>query len=100
MSNTPHVSVLLQEVLEAFAPLKLFTFFEGTVGAGGHAAALLKEHREVKRYIACDQDENALFLAKERLKDEKVVFIHDNFSSLKETLQELGVKQVDGFFLT
>lgn len=98
----PHVSVLLNESLEMFADCHIKTFYEGTLGAGGHAEAILKAHPEIELYIGCDRDLSAIEIAKERLKPwgDKVVFMHDNFANLEEHLKELGVKEVDGFFLT
>ena len=96
-----HIPVMLQESLEIFSTQKLFSFFDGTLGAGGFAKAILEAHPEIETYYGCDQDESALALAKENLKsfDGKVEFIHSNFSLVKEVLEERGVKQVDGFFL-
>lgn len=97
-----HIPVMLSESLEIFQGMKLSTFFDGTLGAGGFAKALLEAHPEIKTYYGCDQDENALALAKENLKEfeGKVEYIHSNFRDVQEALEERGVKQVDGFFLT
>ncbi len=96
-----HIPVMLQESLEIFSTQKLSSFFDGTLGAGGFAKAILEAHPEIETYYGCDQDESALTLAKENLKsfDGKVEFIHSNFSFVKEVLEERRVKQVDGFFL-
>ncbi|MCH9615032.1 MAG: Ribosomal RNA small subunit methyltransferase H [Chlamydiia bacterium] len=93
---------MLDECLELFRGQEIKVFYEGTLGAGGHAEAILREHPEIELYIGCDQDTSALALAKERLSEweDKVVFIHDNFSNLDKHLSELGVEKVDGFFLT
>ncbi len=100
-SKRPHISVMLDETLSFFGETKIKTFFEGTVGAGGHAQAILEAHPEIERYFACDQDLEALKIAKETLKPwkGKVEFIHGNFSHLDEYLRERGVEAVDGFFL-
>ena len=96
-----HIPVMLKESLEIFQGQKLSSFFDGTLGAGGFAKALLEAHPEIETYYGCDQDINALELAKENLKgfEGKVEFIHSNFSFVKEVLSERGVIQVDGFFL-
>lgn len=39
-SNTPHLPVLLCEVLRAFQPLPLRSFVDCTLGAGSHSAAV------------------------------------------------------------
>lgn len=91
-----HTPVLLQEVLEVFAPLSLCTFFEGTVGAGGHARALLEAHPELKTYWACDRDPEARRLAGEVLAPwkEKVRFLEGPFADLEGFI---GEDKVDGF---
>ena len=97
-----HIPVMLNESLEIFKDQKLKTFFDGTLGAGGFANAMLKAHPEIETYYGCDQDENALALAKENLKEfgRKVEFVHLNFSQLEEELKSRGIEQMDGFFLT
>ncbi len=100
--NRPHVPVLEKEFLAGFEGVELSIFFEGTVGAGGHAAALLEAHPEIKRYIGCDVDPDALAIARETLfpwKD-KVELIQGNFSQLESYLKKRKITQVDGFFLT
>lgn len=96
----PHVSVLLEESIALFDGVHLETFYEGTVGAGGHAEAILTAHPEIKTYIAVDQDEEALKIAKERLKPwkDKVVFIRDNFENVDKHLEQVGLTEVNGMF--
>lgn len=97
-----HIPVMLRESLEIFEGQELTTFFDGTLGAGGFAKALLEAHPEIETYYGCDQDESALKLAKSNLKDfeDKLELIHSNFSDLDEELKKRGVETVDGFFLT
>ncbi len=97
-----HVAVLLEESIRFFADQKIGVFFEGTVGAGGHAKAILTAHPEISRYIGCDLDPEALAIAKETLAPwkDKLELIHGNFADLDRYLQERGIQTVDGFFLT
>lgn len=37
--------MLLQEVLECFREVRLRTFVDGTLGAGGHAAAIASQNQ-------------------------------------------------------
>jgi 16S rRNA (cytosine1402-N4)-methyltransferase len=93
---------MLAEVLAGFKPVSINKFYEGTVGAGGHAKEILSQHPEIIKYFACDQDPNALELAKTNLTDfeNKLEWIHGNFSDLKDQLTERNELEVDGFFLT
>ncbi len=98
----PHISVMKNEVLESFKDVQLKVFFDGTLGAGGHAEAILEAHPEIEIYIGCDQDESAIEIAKARLTkfSDKMRYVHGNFSDLDKYIQSLGVEAVDGFFLT
>lgn len=81
----PHIPVLLEEILQLFAKPSLRRFVDGTVGAGGHAYAILSAHPEIEEYWAVDQDVDALAIARDRLAPfaSKVRFIHANFSETK-----------------
>jgi 16S rRNA (cytosine1402-N4)-methyltransferase len=96
-----HIPVLLKEVLEAFAPCKLDYFADGTLGAGGHAGALLKSHAEIKGYLGIDRDASALQLAGEQLSPyrEKLHLRHGNFFEIEAHLDAIGWKTVDGILL-
>lgn len=97
----PHVSVLLREVLEAFAGVQLEVFFDGTLGAGGHARALLEAHPEIVRYIGCDQDPRAQEEALSVLEPwaDKVEFVQGRFADLAKILKEKKIDLVDGFLI-
>jgi len=98
---THHTPVLLKEALQVFEGLKIEVFFEGTVGAGGHAEAILDAHPEIERYLACDRDPAALKIAKERLAPfgKKIEWIHGPFSELPQYLDERGISRIDGFLI-
>ena len=100
--SSPHISVMLTEFLSFFKGRDIKLFFEGTVGAGGHAKALLETHPEIKKYMGCDQDQEALLIAKKVLAPWKEkLFLHvSNFSDLDAILRKEGISYVDGFFLT
>jgi 16S rRNA (cytosine1402-N4)-methyltransferase len=81
-----HAPVLLDEVLDLFKDMNLVTFIDGTLGAGGHAFAILSAHPEIKQYIGFDRDPQAMALAKEKLEPfkEKVKIIHADYADLAE----------------
>jgi 16S rRNA (cytosine1402-N4)-methyltransferase len=96
-----HVPVLLEAVLKIFEGVSLKFFFEGTVGAGGHARAILEAHPEIERYLACDRDPEALALAAANLEPwgEKVEWIRGPYADLEKYLDELGIGEIDGFLI-
>lgn len=85
----PHAPVLLEEVLAVFEGKKIGCFVDGTLGAGGHAEAILRSHPEIETFIGCDRDPDALALAKKRLEPwkEKTRFFHGTHSRLGEKLE-------------
>ncbi len=97
----PHKPVLLNEILESFSGLEIKVFVDGTLGAGGHAEALLAAHPEIECYLGIDQDPSALEIARERLLpwQEKVKFQRGNFSDLTKHLAAHGISQIDAVLL-
>lgn len=76
----PHKSVLLNETLEIFKDKPLKVFIDATLGAGGHSEAIFHAHPELKKLIGIDQDQEAIAIAKERLKQAPLHIIYNNFA--------------------
>lgn len=93
-----HIPVMQEEILNIFSHSKLITFFDGTLGGGGHAEALLEAHPEIAAYIGCDLDEHALKKAKKKLDQwkDKMVYKEGNFSDIQKHLADEKKKNVDG----
>jgi 16S rRNA (cytosine1402-N4)-methyltransferase len=62
-----HKSVLTREVLEALRPKAGGIYADGTIGGGGHAAALLEASAPSGRLFGCDRDGAAVRAAQARL---------------------------------
>jgi 16S rRNA (cytosine1402-N4)-methyltransferase len=92
-----HNPVLIREVLEVFQEKKISRFFDGTLGAGGHARAILEAHPEIELYIGCDRDPRAHELARENLAPwlEKIEFVRGSYA---EAVQEVD-GCIDGFLI-
>ncbi len=96
-----HQSVLLNEVVEAFpfgGERKLL--IDGTLGNGGHSAALLRKYPGL-HILGIDRDKDALGRAAETLAfaGDRVTLVHGNFSGLAGKLQEYGAEKADGILL-
>ena len=93
-----HMSVLLNECIEALDIRDGYTYIDATAGGGGHSLEIAKRLGKNSRLIAFDRDKNAIKAASERLKDysDKVIFINDNFSSIDRVLKEYNVDNLGG----
>ncbi len=95
-----HVSVLLNECIKGLNIKEKGIYLDGTLGGAGHSSEILKHLENGGALIGVDQDENAIKASKEKLKDfENVVFVHNNFSNIKNILQELKIEGLDGILL-
>jgi 16S rRNA (cytosine1402-N4)-methyltransferase len=95
---TYHTPVLLQEVVEQLQPRRGGLYVDGTVGGGGHAAALLRASGPDGRLIGLDWDDEAISQARERLGEfeGRVQLVRANFAELERVLMNLDVPAVDG----
>jgi 16S rRNA (cytosine1402-N4)-methyltransferase len=64
-----HKPVMEAEVLEALRPSPASLIADGTVGGGGHAAALLRASAPTGRLVGCDRDGMAVAAATARLSE-------------------------------
>lgn len=96
-----HVSVLLQECIDGLCIKPDGIYVDGTVGGAGHSFDICSRLTGGGRLIGIDQDEQAIAAARERLSifPDKVTLVKDNFSNIKQILQELHIKKADGFLL-
>jgi 16S rRNA (cytosine1402-N4)-methyltransferase len=104
-SAAPHDPVLLDRVVELLAAAPDGVVVDATLGAGGHAHAVIEARLE--RYgqahlVGLDRDPSALELAGRRLEhhlDDPAVtltLVRTRFDGLPRVLDELGIEQVAG----
>jgi len=100
MSDAIHRPVMRTEAVRFLAPDRGGIYVDGTVGLGGHAAAILTAGPEV-RLIGIDRDPQALRYAAARLAQfgDRVTLVHGNYRDLTEILSGLGIEAIDGFLL-
>ncbi len=95
-----HVSVLLNECIENLNIKPDGIYVDGTMGGAGHSLEIVKKLSPKGMLIGIDRDEEALAVAKERLKDfSNVKYIHDNHDNIDEIIKNLNLKGVDGILL-
>jgi 16S rRNA (cytosine1402-N4)-methyltransferase len=64
--QTPHIPVLLDEVLESFKDVGEGYFVDCTLGYAGHSSEILARYENLK-HIGIDRDDEALAFSKKRL---------------------------------
>lgn len=95
-----HVSVLLDECINALNIKKEGIYVDCTLGGAGHSSEIVKRLSKEGRLIGFDQDKDALKAAKERLKEyENVTYVHSNFYAIYDVLTDLGIEGVDGILM-
>ncbi|NJN94795.1 MAG: 16S rRNA (cytosine(1402)-N(4))-methyltransferase RsmH [Anaerolineales bacterium] len=96
-----HQSVLLAEVITALQPHSGGIYMDGTVGAGGHTAALLAASAPDGQVFGFDRDQSALDLAKRQLAQfgQRVHLFHANFDRLAQTARAHNLPPADGILL-
>ena len=100
MSEFYHVSVLLDECIQALNIKPDGIYVDGTLGGAGHSSQIAAR-LTTGRLIGIDRDPKALKAAGERLAPyaDRVTLVHSNFSQLDEVLDNLGIAGVDGILL-
>jgi len=98
VSAALHITVLLEEAVEALAIKPDGVYVDGTFGRGGHSRAVLARLGPNGKLIAFDRDPVAV-AAGEALKDPRFELVHAPFSDFAEALAERGVEHVDGVLL-
>ena len=93
-----HLSVLLEEAVEALAVRPEGTYVDATFGRGGHSRAILARLGGRGRLIALDRDLQAVEAGRQ-IADPRFELIHAPFSALAQVVQGCGVVQVDGVLL-
>jgi len=101
--QTQHVPVMLAEVLKYLQPEPGGHYVDGTVGGGGHTAAILAQSAPDGRVLGIDTDPQALVRAGERLADEvrqgRLLLIQGNYSEMARLVARADFAPVHGIVL-
>lgn len=100
MSAPTHIPVLLKEMVEALAVQPGGRYIDGTIGAGGHAAAILEQSSPGGQLIGIDADPEAIKIAGARLEaySGSILLINENFVNLQAICIKYGFFPVHGIF--
>ncbi|HHX04124.1 MAG TPA: 16S rRNA (cytosine(1402)-N(4))-methyltransferase RsmH [Tissierellia bacterium] len=95
-----HLSVMMEETLEALNIQPDGIYLDGTVGGGGHSSRIL-EQLDNGLLIAMDKDDEALRYSKNRLKKigGNFVLARGDFAHAQDLFDELEIDVIDGALL-
>jgi 16S rRNA (cytosine1402-N4)-methyltransferase len=98
MSAATHIPVLLEETIEALAVRPGGRYIDCTLGAGGHAAAILERSSPGGQLLGIDVDPEAITVARARLEaySRSTLLINENFANLKAICIKYGFSPVHG----
>lgn len=92
-----HVTVLLEEAVDAIVTNSSGIYVDCTLGGAGHSQRILTQLGATGKLIGFDQDLKAIRHAEELFRsDKRVTLVNRNFEFLEESLNELSVVPVDG----
>lgn len=96
-----HVSVLLNETIEALDIKPDGVYLDGTLGGGGHSFHIASKLSEHGHLYGVDQDESAITAATKRLEpfQDRITIIRDNYVNAVSRLKQLGIEGLDGILL-
>ena len=98
-SETVHIPVLADEVLDWLQVKPGMIFVDGTLGGGGHSRLLAERLEGQGQILGIDRDPQAIERTTKLLDGKPVTCVHGSYSNLPEILNELNVEQVDGVVL-
>lgn len=95
-----HIPVMLNECIDNLNINPDGIYIDGTMGGAGHSYQIAKRLSSKGMLIGIDRDEEALSVAKERLKEfNNIKYVHDNHDNIKEVIEKLNIDKVDGILL-
>lgn len=101
--QTQHVPVMLAEVLKFLQPESGGHYVDGTIGGGGHAAAILAHSAPDGKVLGIDRDPQALIRAGERLKEKvhqgRLLLVQGNYSEMARFVAQADFMPVQGIVL-
>lgn len=101
MAELKHVSVMLEECMQALQLKKDGVYFDGTLGGGGHSYEILKRTKPTGKLVATDLDDYAIGRATQRLSEfeGRFTLIKSNFKEFSKIKEELEIDGFDGVLL-
>lgn len=93
-----HITVLLNDAVDALNINPSGTYIDGTFGGGGHSKKILSQLGEAGRLFAMDRDLAAVEVGK-AIKDARFKIEHRHFSEINQLVVNNNLTHVDGILL-
>ncbi len=93
-----HITVLLNEAIDALNIKPSGTYIDGTFGRGGHSKKILSKLDQTGRLFAIDRDLAAIETG-ENISDARFNISHRHFSEINQLAADNNLKRVDGILL-
>jgi len=96
-----HLPVMVEEVLTCLQPKDGKVYVDGTLGLGGHTAAILETTAPAGKVIGFEWDKEALLLAQKRLHifGDRIEILCASYADLIKELERIGVTAIDGLLV-
>ena len=101
MKDFAHIPVMLNECIEGLKIKDGGTYFDGTVGGGGHSYEILKRSSPTGKLIATDLDEDAIKAATNKLAEfgDRFKIHKSDYKNFEQVLEEENIDYLDGALL-
>ncbi len=97
--NFSHITVLLHETVDALCVKPDGVYVDCTLGGAGHTSLILSRLGKDGKVIGIDRDDDALLNAKEKIDDNRLITVKDNFENIASAVGSLGIEKVDGILM-
>ncbi len=101
MKGFAHIPVMLEECISGLNVKDGGTYFDGTIGGGGHSYEILKRSAPTGKLIATDLDDDAICAAEQKLSPFKGRFriYKSDYKNFAQVLDDAEVEELDGAIL-
>ncbi len=90
-----HITVLLQEAVDALSLTKESVVVDATFGAGGHAKTIIEKLGSKGTYVGIDADRTAFIGHTFKDSQATIHLVNDNFKNITEILRSLHITYTD-----
>lgn len=94
-----HISVLLYETVDSLNIKSNGIYVDCTLGGAGHTSLILSRLNKDGRVIGIDRDDDALQNAREKINDDRLITVKENFENIESAVRTAGFESVDGIIM-